>query len=89
MVVGRAMPDPKDETETTGSWFNWWPSPVITSGSLLVAVVLGSVGLLLFVVGIVLFANALLVPSIPCLVAGVGFGWWAYRRAVPGGSRSA
>jgi len=83
------MPDPKDEPETTGSWFNWWPSPAITSGSLLVAVVLGSVGLLLFLVGIVFLANGLLAAGIPCVVAGVGFGWWAYRRAATGGSRSA
>jgi hypothetical protein len=70
---------PESPAETTGSWFNWWPSPVVTSSAVLGAVVLAFFGFLMAVAGFILFESAAPVVGILCWAAAVLCGWAAFR----------
>ena len=73
------MTTQKPPAETTGSWFNWWPSPVVTSGAVLGAVVLGFFGFLMAVVGFLFLGFGAPVVGILCWVGAVLCGWAAFR----------
>lgn len=76
-----AVAKPERPIETTGSWFNWWFNPVVTSGAVLEAVVLGFLGLLLAIVGLIfLVAEDSPAVGLLCVVGAIAIGWWGYRR---------
>jgi len=72
--------NPEKPTKTTGSWFNWWPGPVVTSEALLVVTVVGFVALLLGIVGAILFTTGSPYAGVFCLVGAVGVAGIAVRR---------
>lgn len=78
------MTKPEPHAETTGSWFNWWPSPVITSGAVLSAAVLGLIGFLCLVAGLILVGSGAIDVGILCWTAAILCGWVGFRvlRAV-------
>ncbi len=69
--------------ETSGSWYNWWTSPVITSGRVLGAVMLAVLAVLLFLVGVVWFSVGVPAAAVVCLAGAVGLGWISYRVIRP------
>jgi apolipoprotein N-acyltransferase len=73
------MPDPEKFLKSAGSWYDWWPRPVVTSGRVLLALFVGFLAFLLAVVGLILFSVGLLLAGALCFVAAIGVGWLAYR----------
>ena len=82
-ILGRrsamSQDDEKDPPEKGGAWSNWWPAPMVTSGSVLVAVILGAVCLFLLLIGGILFVYGLPLEGIGSGVVAVVVGWAAIR----------
>ncbi len=76
------MPERSDPRPTpNGSWFNWWPAPVLTSGSVLLAFVLAVVTVSLACFGWILVSNGV-VGLGALLLALLPFSAWGFVRTL-------
>jgi hypothetical protein len=71
--------NPHQPTEDGGGWLSWWTGPAITSGGVLLAVLLGAAAFGAAVSGFIVFSAGLPAVGLLCVVIAGVFGWAAYR----------
>jgi hypothetical protein len=79
-LVPRTLSDTEKPPKEGGSWYNWWPGPVISSGSAIAWVGLGLAGLVLVLLGTLLLWNRFLWDGLLFVAASFPFLWLTFRR---------